>query len=106
MEKLYSSVCSSVPPVCKPEAVGRGISIRAKVEQKVRMICLCRDKKQLKSSCSKQVHISLSVTLIDVQTFEGDNKTLVLRGREREMYLSLLIYPLPLKEEFTLFQKL
>ena len=29
---LLSCVCSTVP-VCKPEAIGRGIAIRAKVEQ-------------------------------------------------------------------------
>ena len=38
MEKLYPSVCSVVPAVCKPKAVGRGIAIWAKVEQKGRVI--------------------------------------------------------------------
>ena len=40
MEKLYPAVCSVVPAVCKPKAVGQGIAIWAKVEQKGRMIFL------------------------------------------------------------------
>ena len=38
VEKLYPPVCSTVPLVCKLVPVGRAIAIRAKEEQKGRVI--------------------------------------------------------------------
>ena len=78
---LFALPCQSV---WKPEAIGRGIAIRAKVEQKGRVIFLVYCVFQ--NICGKRG-----------RERKGE------RAREREKDLSL---SLPLTEEFSLFQKL
>jgi hypothetical protein len=79
IEKLSLLFALPCPPVCKPEAVGRGIAIRAKVEQKRRVIFLYREKNEkLNSSLSKQVNISLCRQQFFLPRFKGNSTIFVL----------------------------